>query len=202
MSMFKCVCEWVWERKRKNLSSTSMKGQFITVCCGRQNILPQCFAGPVDCLNEEWERISTRAASAQQRLAPNHHSPQYRPGSEVKSGAATEACGPLYAAHLPLSRIDTLLLVPALPWIATARELSSRNYECFQKGLLTRYKTEIAENIESICLENILPCYNNNGYLNILILGLFHIVHSSESKQVSKRKVEYIRNGDFIVSLK
>lgn len=100
-SMCKCVCEWVWERKRKNLSSTSMKGQFITVCCGRQNILPQCFAGPVDCLNEEWERISTRAASAQPRLAPNHHSPQYRPGSEVKSGAATEARGPLYVVSSP-----------------------------------------------------------------------------------------------------
>lgn len=44
--------------------------------------------------------------------------------------------------HLPLSQIDTLLLVPALPRLSTARELSSRNYECFQKGLLTRYSSE------------------------------------------------------------
>ncbi len=63
--------------------------------------MPQCFAGPVDCLNEEWEHISTRAASAQPRLALNHHSPQYRPGSEVKSGAATEACGPPYVVSSP-----------------------------------------------------------------------------------------------------
>lgn len=75
-----------------------MKGQFITVCCGRQNILPQCFAGPVDCLNEEWERISNRAASAQPRLAQNHRGPQYRPGSEVKSGAEAEPGSPPYGA--------------------------------------------------------------------------------------------------------
>lgn len=47
--------------------------------------------------------------------------------------------------RLPLSQIDTLLLVPALPQLSTARELSSRNYECFQKGLLTRYKTDSSE---------------------------------------------------------